>query len=317
MSNGSHILAVAILLASLAGSQAWGAADGSSPSTATSHSAETSSDTSEKLQEVTVTAQRAKLADRLTAFVSKISGPLFDGGLPLWGQPVCPLVTGLAQEEDEFIVGRVSDIARVGRVPLAGGKCRPNLYILVTLQPQELLKTMMAEQNRLFTFGISYEPIDGTPIVPSHMVLNEFISKPGPVRVLYRDAPVAPSGVRPIVHAAKVGPITYSGDTWTGDSSWYLFRVFVIVDASLLKGVTLGQLADYAALVGLTEIHPVDSLADAPTILQLFNGTPQAAPAGMTDWDRAFLKSLYTTRQHKPAQQRWHVVQAMVNEVAH
>jgi hypothetical protein len=36
------------------------------------------------------------------------------------------------------------------------------------------------------------------------------------------------------------------------------------------------------------------SLVDAPTILQLFNGT-QAAPAGMTEWDRAFLKSLYTT----------------------
>jgi hypothetical protein len=90
----------------------------------------------------------------------------------------------------------------------------------------------------------------------------------------------------------------------------------VIVDASQLKGVTLGQLADYAALVGLAQIKPVDSLADAPTILQLFNGT-NAAPAGMTEWDRAFLKSLYTTPQHKPAQQRWHVVQAMTKEIVH
>lgn len=317
MSNDSRILAVAILLAVLAGAQAWGAADGSSPSAATRHSGETSSDSSEKLQEVIVTAQRAKLADRLTAFVSKISGPQFDGGLPLWGRPVCPRVSGLAQEEGEFIVGRVSDIARAGRVSLAGGKCRPNLYILVTRQPQELLKTMMATQNLKFTFGISYEPMDGTPIVASHLVIDDFISKRGPVRVLYRDAPIAPSGVHPVVRAAKVGPITYSGDTWTGNSSWYLFRVFVIVDASQLKGVTLGQLADYAALVGLTEIKPVDSLADAPTILQLFNDSPEAAPAGMTDWDQAFLKSLYTTRQHKPAQQRWHVVQAMVSEIAH
>ncbi len=236
---------------------------------------------------------------------------------PLWGQPVCPLVSGLDQEEGEFIVGRVSDIARAGRVPLAAGKCHSNLYILVTKRPQELLRVMVAENNFRFTFGISAEPMDGTPIVPSHVVIDDFVSKPGPVRVLYRDAPVVPSGVHPVVHAAKVGPITYSGDTWTGDSSWYLFRVFVIVDASQLKGVTLGQLADYAALVGLTEIKPADSLADAPTILQLFNGPPQAAPAGMTDWDRAFLKSLYTTGQHKPAQQRWHVVQAMTNEIVH
>jgi hypothetical protein len=316
VSNKSHNLAVAALLAILAGPQGWCAADGSAPSAVTSHSGETSSDTSEKLQEVTVTAQRAKLADRLTAFVTKITGPLFDGGLPLWGQPVCPLVSGLAQQEGEFIVGRVSDIARAGRVPIAGGKCHANLYILVTMQPRELLKAMMVKKNFQFTFGTSIEPMDGTPIVPSQIVIDDFISKAGPVRVLYRDAPSAPSGVHPIVHAAKVGPITYSGDTWTGNSSWYLFRVFVIVDASQLTGVTLGQLADYAALVGLAEIKPVDSLADAPTILQLFNGPPQAVPAGMTDWDRAFLKSLYTTPPHRPAQQKWHVVQAMVSEVA-
>ncbi|HEY6457365.1 MAG TPA: hypothetical protein VIY90_18980 [Steroidobacteraceae bacterium] len=309
MSKASRLLIMSAALAALGLADVRAATDQSAPTN-------DGSSATERLQEVTVTAQRAKLADRLTAFISKISGPQFDGGLPLWGQPVCPLVSGLAQEEGEFIVGRVSDIARAGRVPLAGGKCHPNLYILVTMQPQELLKAMMTKRNFQFTFGISYEPMDGTPIVPSHIVLDDFISKPGPVRVLYRDAPVAPSGVHPIVHAAKVGPITYSGDTWTGNSSWYLFRVFVIVDASQLKGVTLGQLADYAALVGLTEIKPVDSLADAPTILQLFNGT-KAAPAGMTEWDRAFLKSLYTTPPHKPAQQRWHVVQTMTKEIVH
>jgi hypothetical protein len=212
-------------------------------------------------------------------------------------------------------VARISDIARAGGVPLAGKECPPNLYILVNTQPQELVKAM-AKRNFRFTFGISTEPTDGTPIVPSHAVIDEFISKPGPVRVLYRDAPTVPYGVHPVVKAAKVGPITYSGDTWAGNSGWYVFRVFVIVDASQLKGVTLGQLADYAALVGLAQIKPVDSLADAPTILQLFNGT-NAAPAGMTEWDRAFLKSLYTTPQHKPAQQRWHVVQAMTKEIVH
>jgi hypothetical protein len=317
VSKKSRIFVVATTLAALASQGAWAEADGSAPSAATSHSAGTSSETSETLQEVTVTAQRAKLAQRITAFVSKITGPLFEGGLPLWGTPVCPLVSGLAREDGEFIMGRVSDIARDGRVPLAGGKCHPNLYIMVTMQPQELLKTMMAKQNFRFTFGISTEPMDGTPIVPSHVVIDEFISKPGPVRVLYRDAPTGPYGVRPIVNAAKVGPITYSGDTWAGNSRWFVFRVFVIVDASQLKGVTLEQLADYAALVGLAEIKPADSLADAPTILQLFNGPPQAVPAGMTDWDRAFLKSLYTTPPHKPTQQRWHITQAMVGEIAH
>ena len=37
-------------------------------------------------------------------------------------------------------------------------------------------------------------------------------------------------------------------------------------------------------------------LGDIPSILRLFDGTPEAAPAGMSDWDRAFLKSLYGSR---------------------
>jgi len=93
-------------------------------------------------------------------------------------------------------------------------------------------------------------------------------------------------------------------------------RVFVIVDASQVRGVTLGQFADYVALIGLAQLEPADSLADAPTILKLFNGAPQAAPAGMTDWDRAFLKSLYGTEQYSHGQ-RQHIVRAMVRQMAH
>jgi hypothetical protein len=231
MSKASRLLIVSAALAGLGLAGARAATGQSAPTNASS----------------SAPAQRTQLAKRITAFVSKITGPLFEGGLPLWGMPVCPLVSGLAREESEFIMGRVTDIARAGGVPLAGEKCLPNLYILVNTQPQELLKAM-AKRNFRFTFGISTEPMDGTPIVPSHIVIDEFISKPGAVRVFYRDAPIGPYGVRPIVNAAKVGPVTYSGDTWAGSSHWYVFRIFVIVDASQLKGVTLGQLADYAAL---------------------------------------------------------------------
>ena len=80
--------------------------------------------------------------------------------------------------------------------------------------------------------------------------------------------------------------------------------------------MTVGQFADYVAMVGLAQLKPSDSLADAPTILKLFNGSPQAAPAGMTDWDRAYLKALYTT---EPAShgQRWFIAHAMVSDISH
>jgi hypothetical protein len=71
----------------------------------------------------------------------------------------------------------------------------------------------------------------------------------------------------------------------------------VIVDWTQVQGVTYEQLGDYAGMAGLADIKPNAQLGDVPTILSLFNGTPQPALAGLSDWDRAFLKSLYTTDQ--------------------
>jgi hypothetical protein len=69
-----------------------------------------------------------------------------------------------------------------------------------------------------------------------------------------------------------------------------------------VQGTTLGPLADYVAMVGLTQIRPGPQLSDAPTILRLFDASPQSAVAGMSDWDRAFIKSLYSTEPMVTAQ---------------
>jgi hypothetical protein len=118
MSNASSLLIVSAALAALGLADAQAATDQSAPTN-------DGSTAIEQLQEVTVTAQREKLEKRLTAFVNMITGPLFEGGLPLCGSPVCPLVSGLSREQNELIVARISDIARAGGVPLAGKECPP------------------------------------------------------------------------------------------------------------------------------------------------------------------------------------------------
>ncbi len=82
-----------------------------------------------------------------------------------------------------------------------------------------------------------------------------------------------------------------------------------------LSGVTRGQLADYVAMVGLAQLNADLQLGDAPTILTLFSGTPQAASAGMTDWDQAFLKALYDTDQ-RIKKQRSQISRDMVRVLA-
>ena len=116
-------------------------------------------------------------------------------------------------------------------------------------------------------------------------------------------------------------PLELTTNSWaqashlTFNVCWAIYQVFVIVDPTRFKGVTLGQLADYVAMVGLSQIKADGRLGDAPTILTLFDKAPQEASPGMTEWDQAFLKSVYATEQ-KSVVQRQQIALGMVRAVA-
>lgn len=292
------------------------------------------------LPEVMVTARRIDLEKRVDRFVYQIAAAENGGeaGLARWqAPPACPLVSGLPRQEGEFILERISEIARVAAVPMAGEQCRPNLYILVTPQPEDLLRGM-EERNRKFTFG--WDPSTRTDTPAS--VVDEFIRMPRAVRTWYntdgKDAwgmhlhycsksSITCDGYYGAVPACTPPPppdptslslcstATAGGTHLQFDTVWTFSRVFVVVDERRLPGVTRGQLADYVAMVGFSKLKSGVQLGDANTILTLFDGGSQAAPTGMTDWDRAFLKSLYATDQ-RSKQQRGQIAGSMATQIA-
>jgi hypothetical protein len=279
------------------------------------HAARAAAQSSAPTEEVTVTATRAQLAPRVSKFVNQIAASHNDEGLPRWQDPVCPLITGLVREEGEFMLGRISEIARASGVPLAGERCRPNLFIFVTSQPMQLLR-VMDQHKRMVIFG------DATPTV-----VDEFINTPRPVRVWYDTSIRTPEGTPPkqgLPNAAQVlggglqGVRVYNDNDRTShmllSKTWSFSDVYVIVDQARLQAVARGQFADYVAMVGLAQIKPEAHLGDAQTILKLFDGAPQAAPAGLSEWDQSFLKSLYSTEQISKAQ-RSHIANSIVREV--
>ncbi len=281
----------------------------------------------ETLQEVTVTAHRIELEKRVAKFVDHIAA--MENGreaLARWQSPaVCPLVSGLPRQDGEFILERFSQIAQQAGVPLGAEHCTANLYILVTDQPEALLRGM-EKRNRLFTFGYvtsSYPPVE-TPA----SVVDEFIKTPRAVRVWYssyeKDAWGNPMSYCRATDLIPDGdPNQYfqcnrgiaGGSHLVFNTIWWITRAFVIVDQKRLHQVKLGQLADYVALSGLAKLKPDASLGDAPTILTLFDGDPEKAPSGMTEWDQAFLKSLYSTEQ-KSMIQRSEIARKMVHDIA-
>jgi len=335
MSSLSRALVLASALAALAFAEARAATDPPGPS-------QESSSASAKLQEVTVTAQRRQLLPRVQRFVNQIVVPENGGdeGIARWQVPsVCPLVSGLTREQGEFILERLSEIAREAGAPLAGEDCRPNLYVLVTPQPEALLRAM-EKRNRPFTFG--YVTGSGSIATSSETprgVVDEFIRTPRAVRVWYNSNEKDPWGERlstcqsmltlaacavPGATQTKAmcqpgfyfqcGRGTAGGSHVTLSAMSTFTRVFVIVDRTRLHGVNFGQLVAYVAMVGLAKLKPDANLRDAPTILNLFNGAPEAAPAGLTAWDQAFLKSLYATEQTAKGQSG-QIARAMVRDI--
>jgi hypothetical protein len=297
----ARILVLVALVGAVGNANGWAATDGGT----------------EAISEVTVRAKRAELLPKVASFAYGITEPVNGEGLARWHAPVCPLVSGLPQQEGEFVLERVSEIAGAAGVPLAGERCRPNLYIFVTPQPQQLL---MAMENRRYgvTFG------NAAPLA-----VDEFIERPQAVRVWYNTYRTIPGGAAPgqgvppsaqILGGGLSGPPTSTG-SWLqnshlqSSSEFDFSYVYVIADQTRLGTLSRGQFADYVAMVGLAELKSPPHLGDAQTILKLFDGTPDAALPGLSTWDQAFLKALYHTDPSTKVQ-RSQLGLEMVREIA-
>src|SRR5262249_6781446 len=71
----------------------------------------------------------------------------------------------------------------------------------------------------------------------------------------------------------------------------------VVVDTAFPKAHKLGQLVDYAAMVGLADIAADADLGDTPSILRIFDLPAEQQASGLTRWDEAFLSGLYQSDQ--------------------
>ncbi|HEV2700119.1 MAG TPA: hypothetical protein VGV09_00700, partial [Steroidobacteraceae bacterium] len=208
---------------------------------------------SDAVPEVTVRAKRAELLPKLSSFAYGITEPVNGEALARWQKPVCPLVAGLSQQEGEFILGRVSEIARAAGVPLAGEQCTPNLYIMVTTQPKQLL-VALDHKRRELAFG------NATPTV-----VDEFIARPQAVKVWYNTTRIQSGGAAPsqgtppaaLIDGGSIGGAPVFTGSWLNNShlqslsEYVLSFVFVVADLKQLVSLSRGQFADYVSMVSL------------------------------------------------------------------
>ena len=130
---------------------------------------------------VLVEAQRLRELERqISTFVSAITIHNQNDSLARWQAPICPLVAGLPFDKGKFVFQRVSQVASEAGIPLGSEDCTPNLLVVITREPEVLLRNWWRKQHRLFNRDRGVAGIERT------------IRTDAPVRVFYNACSVPP-----------------------------------------------------------------------------------------------------------------------------
>lgn len=258
------------------------------------------------LDSTTVVGQkdRATVERDVGTFVNAVAIKPGSESLARWQLqiPLCPLVAGMSKNDGEYILARVSKIAAAAGAPLAPENCKGNFYIIATADPDGIIKAWSKRDVRMF----------GDEADQGGTTIREFTAA-NPVHVWYNTEMYSVDGT-PLGNLE--GRVNQGAIASKLEINGYraLSSIIAIIDVRRMKGVNFAQVASYVAMVGLVQMRPQANVRDAPTILNLFSGESKGPP-GLTAWDDAFLKAVYTTRITDKAQLAA-IKTAMVQDVA-
>lgn len=247
-------------------------------------------------EEIVVTGERerpsAREVSRQARDISGITGNIYDKPLARIEDRLCPGVIGLRQDAAELMIDRIRwNAARLGMRLAGGSGCAPNLIIAFVEDGKAQIAELFEKQPWLFQ----------SLTLPERRAL---LDEDGPVRVWTTAQQRTRDGM-PIQRRENLtDPPVVS--MWMAHSKIYLTireditQVVVLFDRDAVRGKTVIQLADYATMRGFAQTRPAEGGAPLGTILTLFD-PDRAAPGGLTEFDQAYLRSLYDWIPNLPA----------------
>ena len=260
---------------------------------------------------VTVTGARRADPDRLrtviTPFVAKYAAPSAKSGLVPRAPPqgVCPLSIGLSDAFDRFVSERIVTVAKSVGAPVQNlARCRPNVEVVFTDQPQILLDRL-ARRTFDDVLGVETRPklarvsrpiqawyMTGTVSPPS-----TYDQQSGVANFSIGDKSFSASPPTDVVLDRNYGrvPQTGTGSHLSPANSSQIMNALILVDTNRVDGLEIGPIADYVAVLALSHAQLRDDCGELPSILDLMapSCTSDAKPQTLTDSDTAFLKALY------------------------
>lgn len=242
--------------------------------------------------DIVVTGRNPIERDEARAFVRQISVRA-DNQLARFHKPVCPLVIGMPAPYSTIIQDRIRETAKqVGIDVDEKVRCSADLIVVFADDGAAWVKQMRSSKPGWFE-GVAGPDIDR-------------LAKLGPVRAWnvtsLRNEDGRPIYTPPEGYGSVTSPLS-------GKPTLEILRPsllqeptrrdveasFVVFDKPATIGLTLRQLADYAAMRGLAQTRPATD-GNIGSILSLFDGDATKYPPELTSADIGYLKALYASK---------------------
>lgn len=231
-----------------------------------------------------------------------------------WKGPICPRVYGLPGRYASFITTRVTAIARNAGAPVdANRQCRPNIQIVFTATPQMLADDLRKNHWPFLGYFDNFHQADELAKVTHDIqawYLTGTVAYNGSVRVdnPRQDLMMSPMGFD--FAGVPPGRVFYApgaGRFNIGPAST-LYNVIIVANPSKLGDYEMGSLADYIAMLALSQPKNFDACWEVPSITNLLSKDCAAdrKTASISDNDTRFLYGLYkmSTANSSVQQQR-------------
>ena len=229
-----------------------------------------------------------------------------------WKEGVCPITAGLAPEFVKFVTQRIKDVAAQVGAPVNGSEtCGPNMAVVFTATPQALLDNIRDTKPVLLGFHSNLDQAERLATVTrpiqswyatatQDVVLNRTVDsgrcRGGKLGGLQLDVAglggsLTNTPMPLFLPCANAYAVT-SNRLGNGLSS-ELYRVVIVAEPVRLLDHEIGTLADYIAMLALSQVNSLDSCQDIPTILNILVSGCSHSVKALTSADFAYLRALY------------------------
>ena len=251
-----------------------------------------SAQTAEPSESVTVTG--TKLREIFHKFEDAFISPTpIAGKIARWQRRICPIVLGQAPNFTKFITQRVKYVAlAVGAHVNTDASCTPNIEIIFTTTPQELLDSVHKKEPVYLGYA------------ETNAQLEKLATVTRPVQAWYTTETEGWKGGRyvdSVLWQKTNGKLIFDVPNFvssgsrinTGGRSGFN-HILIVIDSTKLAGQKIVPLADYISMLALTQLNSLDACQELPSIVGMLAAGCEHAPDSLTRYDLAYLQGLYS-----------------------